>query len=250
MPSFLTHYFVAKETLKRFSDNLQNAVRPHLPLYFFGAQGADFCFFYPSVLGISQNLGSYLHRKGGYDAFAVCKAFSEQPSIFAYALGSITHYATDTVFHPFVYEKAGKSPLRHTRIESAFDSFFLNSFSKNEKPPKISLPKLSPCERQDLFLLYASIVARAGFPPLRKRTFFRAVSLFNAYLPPSSHSLRLKNAVWISAVTPKANLLFERAVRRSLAVCQEFAFAVKKNTPLSYEVFGKNYLTDVLIPRE
>ena len=136
------------------------------------------------------------------------------------------------------------------RIESAFDSFFLNSFSKNEKPPKISLPKLSPCERQDLFLLYASIVARAGFPPLRKRTFFRAVSLFNAYLPPSSHSLRLKNAVWISAVTPKANLLFERAVRRSLAVCQEFAFAVKKNTPLSYEVFGKNYLTDVLIPRE
>ncbi len=250
MPAPQTHFLIARETLKRFPKNIQDKIRPHLSLYFFGAQGADFCFFYPLTGGFSQNFGSHLHRKGGYGAFSVCKAFATQPSLFAYSLGYITHYATDTVFHPFIYQTVGRSPLRHTRVESAFDAFFKACLPQEEETADFARPKLSSRARNDLFLLYAAISARVGFPPLDKKVFYRAISLFNAYLPLSSRSLRIKNTALVSAIAPKANLFFERAVCRSLSVSAEFCLALKKNTPLSYEVFGKSYLSDKLTRSE
>ena len=246
MPAPQTHFLIARETLNRFPPNIQDKLQPHLSLYFFGAQGADFCFFYPPTSGFSKNFGSYLHRKGGYGAFGVCKAFSTQPSLFAYSLGYITHYATDTVFHPFIYQTAGRSTFRHRRIESAFDAFFKTHLPQEHETADFACPKLSTREKNDLFLLYAAISARVGFPPLDKKAFYRAVSLFNAYLPLSSRSLRKKNVALVSTLAPKANLFFERAVRRAISVSAEFCNALKKNTPLSYEVFGKSYLSDEL----
>ncbi|MBQ8308277.1 MAG: zinc dependent phospholipase C family protein [Clostridia bacterium] len=244
MPAFHTHFFIARETLKRFPDPIREKIQPYLPLYFFGAQGADFCFFYPIRSGFSQNLGSYLHRKGGYGAFTVCKAFASQPSLFAYSLGYITHYAADTVFHPYVYHLAGRSPLRHTRIEGAFDAFFKARYPQETETAEFLRPKLSARPKNDLFLLYAAISARVGFPPLDKKAFYRAISLFNAYLPLSSRSLGAKNSALVNALAAKGNLFFERALRRSLAIGAEFCLAVKNKTSLSYEVFGKSYLTD------
>ena len=241
MPAAYTHHCVAWETLASLPAAIQTKLQPHLPLYFFGAQGADFCFFYPILGGFSQNLGSYLHREGGFSAFKVCKTFSAQPPLFAYSLGYITHYAADTVFHPFVYANAGKSALKHTRIENALDRHFKATVSK--EAAQLFRAKLSPKEKTDLFLLYAAISARVGFPPLEQKAFYRAIRLFNAYLPPSSKLFSVKSAPLISHLSKQADELYKSSVLRAKDCSIAFYDCLKKKTPLPSEIFGKNYLT-------
>ena len=244
MPASYTHHSVAHKTLSLLPLSIQKKIQPHLPLYFFGAQGADFCFFYPVLGGFSQNFGSYLHRQGGFPAFNVCKTFSAQPPIFAYSLGYITHYAADTVFHPFIYAKAGKSSFRHTRIENALDCYF------KAKDPTVFAEffqaKLSQNDKKDLFLLYAAISARVGFPPLNEKSFYRAIRLFNAYLPPSSKIFSVKSSAIVSALSAQADELYLSAILRAKDCCIAFYDSLKKKTPLPSEIFGKNYLTGKL----
>ena len=244
MPAPYTHHFIAQETLSLLPDEIKTKLNPHLPLYFFGAQGADFCFFYPVRGGFPQNLGSFLHRQGGFSAFNVCKTFSVQPPIFAYSLGFITHYAADTVFHPFIYAKAGKSPIRHTRIENALDCYFK---AKAETDLfEHFRAKLSPDDKKNLFLLYAAISARVDFPPLVPKTFYRAIHLFNAYLPAASKVFSMKNSAIISSLEKRADELYKSATLHSLSFSLAFYDAFKKKTPLPSEVFGKNFLTGKL----
>ena len=243
MPAAYTHYTVARETLALLPPLIQTKLQPHLPLYFFGAQGADFCFFYPVLGGFSQNFGAYLHRKGGFSAFQVCKTFSAEPSLFAYSLGFITHYAADTIFHPFVYAKAGKSALKHTRIENALDCYF-----KAKAPNHASeyfRCKLSSTDKKNLFLLFAAISARVGFPPLDQKAFYRAIRLFNAYLPPSSKLFSVKSSALVSTLSETANELYSSAILRAVSCCLTFYDCLKKKTPLPSEIFGKNYLTGI-----
>lgn len=243
MPACYTHYSVAWETLRLLPAQVKRKIQPHLPLYFFGAQGADFCFFYPVLGGFSQNLGSYLHRRGGFSAFNVCKTFSTQAPLFAYSLGYVTHYAADVVFHPFIYEKTGKSRLRHTRLENALDRHFKERTQNKAETSEYFRAKLSKKDKQDLFFLYAAICARIGFPPLVQQSFFRAISLFNAYLPPSSTIFSIKSAALVRKVSHQADALYEQAVSYAETLCNTFYDCIKKKIPLASEIFGKNYLT-------
>lgn len=246
MPASYTHHLVAKKTLALLPKSVRKAIQPHLPLYFFGAQGADFCFFYPVLGGFSQNLGSYLHRKGGFPAFKVCKTLSVQAPIFAYSLGYITHYATDVVFHPFIYQKTGKSPLRHTRLENALDKYFKSTVENNQVEQETDAyfrAKLTAKDKETLFFLYTAICARIGFPPLEKKPFFRAISLFNAYLLPSSKLFSIKSVKLVRSVATQADSLYKKALQQSETLCNVFLESIKKKTPLSCEIFGKSYLT-------
>ena len=264
MPASYTHHLIAQQTLARMSAALQRQIAPHLPLYFFGAQGADFCFFYPVFEeNNAVNFGSFLHRKGGYDAFAVCKAFSYPlTALFAYSLGYITHYAADVTFHPYVYATAGKSPLRHTRVEGALDNYFKAQFAKpNDYTLRFFHEKLSKAHLDELFLLYTAIAVNARFPPLQKPAFLRAVALFNKYLPRASALLHSKdNAIidnlinkekrtWTYPSAPEiirqdsGDELLQKSVDFSIAAVDEFIYATKKRTPLSFATFGKNYLS-------
>ena len=241
MPAAHTHHCVAEKTLALLPPAIQTKLQPHLPLYFFGAQGADFCFFYPLLFGFSQNFGAYLHRQGGFPAFKVCQTFSADPALFAYSLGYITHYAADTVFHPFVYKKAGKSVFRHTRIENAIDCRLKATTSSTYD--EYFRTNLSPKAKKNLFLLYAVIAARVGFPPLNQRAFYRAIRLFNASLAPSSKLFSMKNSALVSTLSKKVDELYINAVSQATSYCLSFYDCIKKKTPLSSEIFGKNYLT-------
>lgn len=244
MPAAYTHHCVARETLALLPPDVRTTLQPHLPLYFFGAQGADFCFFYSVLGGFSQNFGSYLHRQGGFPAFQVCKTFSADPPLFAYSLGFITHYAADTVFHPFVYEKAGKSALKHTRIENALDRYFKTKFPNDVS--EFFRAKLSPEDKKSLFLLYAAISVRVGFPPLDPKAFYRAIRLFNAYLPPSSKLFSVKSSTLRANLSKRADELYATAILRAKDCSIAFCDCIKKKIPLSREIFGKNYLTGKL----
>ncbi len=264
MASSYTHHLVAARVFNTLPSVLKEAVAPHLSLYFFGAQGADFCFFCPLTEGVKKpvNFGSYLHRYGGFSAFNVCKLFSATDrAVFAYSLGYITHYATDIAFHPFVYATAGKSPLRHSRVERALDLFLKRLLPKEEIYEKYYAKKPGEKERQTLFLLYSAFAAASRLPVLKKRAFFRSFSLFNAYLPRSSAVLSEKNTRLINALSNEENAewanpaapvlkstdggieLFEKSVKNSLSMIEGFDLAVKNKTALSFAVFGKNYLS-------
>lgn len=262
MPSAYTHFGVARDAYAAFPPALQQTVRPFLSAYFFGAQGPDFCFFYKPA--VQPNLGSYLHRKGGYDAFRVLKMLSRrEPRIFAYALGYVSHYAADTAFHPFIYALAGRSKLRHTRLENLFDGY-LRAKDGREKTLAAEKYIYRPPDAdtgRELFFLYAVIAAQAGFSPLVKTEFSRSISLFNATLPLafsvfSASDRSLLNAIlnrekreWKHPASPQtvekvgAETLYARSVRDTVRLAEVFANAVTKNSDLSRALFGKNYLT-------
>ncbi len=228
MPAIYTHYLVSRETLKILPDEIALKIRPHLSLYYYGCYGPDFCFFY-KPLRKKENLGSFLHKRGGFTSFQVLKAFSQTPALLAYSLGYITHYAADVCFHPFVYQET-KSLLEHSKLENAIDGYL-----KEEGKPKDFPPALSQAEKQELFVAYAAITAKCDLPPLEKTAFFRAISLFNAYLP-------MPNALlWGKTPVKKAVVdgLFLRSVTLSKELCEKFL----QPSPLTVTDFGKNYLT-------
>ena len=261
MPSAFSHFIFASQVLEQTPAPLKELLYDHLPLYFFGAQGADFCFFYPVFKSFSkvENFGRYLHKKGGYAALCVCKAFALDERLYAYTLGYLTHYAADTVFHPFVYAQAGKSPLRHSRVEAALDSYFA---AKQESCPLFADyfgKQPTKDETDELFLLYAAISANAGFPPLDKPAFLRAVRLFNAYLPLPNAVFGKQNKLRDRLVniprepwthphtgveyTDGAEELFTRTITQTKTLVSGFLQAIKNRTPLPRDLFAKNYLS-------
>ena len=122
MPASYLHQAVARAVV---GDN---------PLALAGAEGPDplfYCFHRYKNLISPFALGSYLHkaRTGNLLASLVFVASSSRPSErFDYALGFLTHYATDTTFHPYVYAHSytpgGKySPNMHCTLEHALDTW-------------------------------------------------------------------------------------------------------------------------------
>lgn len=244
MPAVYTHHLLANRVFYALSNELQQTVCKLPRAYYFGAQGADFAFFYRPLRGKSNNFGSFLHRKGGYTAFSVLKELAfYDPFARSYALGFITHYAADTLFHPDVYALSKNSLLRHSRIENAVDRLL------HEKYPHADggffRIKLTKPERNDLFAIYAVIAAKSGYPTLLKPSFLRAINLFNAYTPLSfsifSENPSFKESSPFSL--EKADKLLAQAEELSKALIAEFIDCAKTGKPLSQELFGKNYLT-------
>ncbi|MBQ7323752.1 MAG: zinc dependent phospholipase C family protein [Clostridia bacterium] len=237
MPASFTHFSIADVVFQNASPSLQEKMQADLPLYYFGAQGADFCFFYRTLPNVQPNLGSHLHREGSFSAFLTLHSLSKRnPAILAYALGYITHYVADTTFHPFIYASGGENPLRHSRLESLLD---LHVSKRIEKSPNLSLfkNKFTDEEKELLFLLYCAIATKAQLSLPKKTPFLRAISLFNATMP-------LPNLIF-NTFTPNlltqlfdADKLFQLTVKRSLTLMETFL-----NDPLSKRVFGKNFLT-------
>ncbi len=248
MPSVFTHYLVARESVKE-AELVESEL---LPLYFYGAYGPDFCFFY-KFLDPKQNLGSYIHRQGGYQSFRVLQALSaKSPAVRAYALGFITHYAADVVFHPFVYKVAKKSLLKHSRVENALDGFLKRTMGEENDP---YLPyfrkKLSEKEKDELFFAYAAIALKNNFPPLEKSGFRRAISLFNAYVPMPNAFFRGEKD-WGDTFVGEGEReqalaveLFLKAVDLSKSLFAEFLSCAENRTPLPRSSFGKNFLSGV-----
>ncbi|MBQ7948727.1 MAG: zinc dependent phospholipase C family protein [Clostridia bacterium] len=263
MPATYTHHLIAKYALDTLPTAVQNVVRTNLPLYFFGAQGADFCFFYRFLNPKSKNLGSFLHRKGGYTAFCTLKTLASRDlKLFTYMLGFATHYAADVTFHPFVYAQSGKSPLRHSRIEGALDIHFKRQFPLSHEYASLLHKKLAEESLNDLFLAYSAIAAKCGFPPLQKPSFLRAVSLFNAYPPitsaifPNENSRTFQKALnekqlpWAYPAAPivrndSADMLFEKAVDFAAQSFEKLMECIQNQRAPSREWFGKNYLTGI-----
>jgi hypothetical protein len=242
---------VARQSLNSLPPRIQEKITPYLPLYYFGAQGADFCFFYRPLSQKNNNFGSYLHRTGGYKVFDVLhRASAQSPALFAYAAGYITHYAADVILHPYVYAFSKKSTWTHTRIESALDFAYGKQYSKLAKEDfkRYFKPCLSNANKGELFTLYQDVAKTCGLPPLIKPAFHRAISYFNAYLPLSftlltqeRHSLML--AVFGEEYSQKVSSLFLSICVRARMLTREFLHTLETAAPLPKIFFDKSFLT-------
>lgn len=247
MPAEYTHHLIAEYALRTLPADVLKKIRPYLSLYFFGAQGPDFCFFYKFFPREKPNLGSYLHRQGGYTAFETLKTLSARdPQTLAYALGYVTHYAADTAFHPYVYAVAGNSSLRHTAFENALDKYYRDRYPLATEPVHASLfhKKPYPSEKEKLFSIYTEIAQSTRRPPIIKASFFRSLTRFNAYLPLSFQIFsRCKLRERPQVFTTNAETLLRISYERASNLFTAFLFCMKQNLPLPRAAFGKNYLT-------
>lgn len=135
MPAQYTHQIYA-ETLLSLLPEEERARISDLPAYYLGAQGGDVFYFLRLVTPGGGNLGKYLHNTDVYGFFSEMLASLRRDgssAALSYAAGYVTHYALDTVFHPFVYGTTEKfiaahpkSRIRwHAYIESDIDSHFI-----------------------------------------------------------------------------------------------------------------------------
>lgn len=266
MPTSFTHYHVAKHAFLSISSPLRRAVELFPDAYYFGAQGADFCFFLPVKKYGQLNFGRFLHRGGGYGFFKTLAEFSQKnPLIFAYSLGFITHYAADVALHPYVYSLSGSSKLLHARVEGSFDKFLSNGISKREETEFLKTLKPEKSLQAEWIPPYLKYAVEQGYRPFQAAEFSRAISLFNAYTaasfpfskrakPPfSKEKLYNENhSPWRYPADPtiqsfqSVDELLQSAIRESLRLFQEFSSAVENKIAPLRELFGKNYVSGLL----
>ena len=190
MPASYVHQCVADaacDALSLYTDaTLRSAVRA-------GSEGPD-PFFYSllSLPGqtVAPKLGSVLHTQKTDDfALALCDACAGSALTRAYACGFLTHYATDTTFHPFVYahsltaEGAYSSTL-HCTLEHQFETMLYRRQGHSTGLPvqMAGIAALTSEERMQIATALAKALARV-FPELPvsparvKRSFDDAVGL-------------------------------------------------------------------------
>lgn len=260
MPAAYTHFAVARETFLRLPQPLQNKISSP-ELYFFGAQGADFCFFYRAFRPSEINFGRFLHNKGSYGFFrTLLPCAGRDGALFDYALGYLTHYAADCVFHPYVYHLSGKSPVKHSKAEGALDFYFRDRDIKNK--PEEGFEKyfncpIAPREASSLFMLYALAAARADRDPLIKEAFLKSIKSYRAYTRFSARMFAKEHEELLNAerkewqypddktivMTDGADQMFDRAVESSILLINEFHECLVFGQPLNKDLFGKNFLS-------
>ena len=183
MPTAFTHQLIAEDAITP-----SRAETLRLADYYFGAQGPDPFFFYRFFTMRKNNLGRLLHKDDVYGTFECMLEYSRtHPAALGYALGYITHYAADAVFHPYVYyyafsrcgTRSGRSAL-HTQMESDFDSYFLSK--EGTEVGEYRLPySPSDLDLADITGMFMAVFAEKGIAVVAKDV-YRAVRGWFRYL--------------------------------------------------------------------
>lgn len=241
MPTAITHQLLAEEVFAASDASLRKRVAS-LPLYYFGAQGPDFWFAH-GAFSLTDNLGRHLHTRRPLLFFRILAAAGRTDAdVFSYAAGYLTHYAADTVFHPYVYgmmRKLGReSKYLHHAIEHALDGALLRAL-RGVSLLRARLPKAGDVNVEKLGKIYETYVryARAtGRDVPARADYFRALRRYDAL-----------NAVRTPFYTKEyalpAEKLFTLAKRESLRLLPRLA----AGTPLKACDFGRNFLSGEIV---
>ena len=226
MPSSFTHYLVGR------------SVCALLPFPFstpceVGCQGGDFAFFLPSF-SRKNNLGRVLHRGDPYAFFSRLASYCfYRPETLSYALGYLTHYATDVCFHPYIYRTIRKG-LSHAALESVVDAYFLRK--EGRASYRIPVNMLSQKEREDIARLYLEIsdrrVTAKGFASA-----CRALDLISRRVLPMLSNRQEET----ERDSKKWEELLSRSVSLSLRLASEFLPCAQNGGELSKNSFMRDF---------
>lgn len=146
-----------------------------------GAEGPDplfYCFHHAKGAPLPFALGSRLHKSRTGAFLVSLLRGAKTPAQRDYALGFLTHYATDTTFHPFVYAHSsapdGKySTNLHCTLEHALDAWLYREEGHAAGTPRhmAGVAALSAAECAEIAELMCGAVAET-YPDVRVQPAF------------------------------------------------------------------------------
>lgn len=159
MPAFAAHHLLAKQVYDTFRANPRFAQLEERP-FLLGAQGPDPLLFHRLIPGYmpgrsARGVSSALHRASPNKIFSAMadylKEHPERTAAFSYACGFLTHYALDSVAHPYIYyvqsalRRARHIPyipfIVHNRIEANIDAGIINRILGEPDARKFNAPE-------------------------------------------------------------------------------------------------------------
>lgn len=242
MPTSVTHQILAEEVYKELPKKISAEILS-LPHFYLGAQGCDICFMYKAVSTLGDNLGQFVHAVKPLSFFRILWEESRKSAeVRSYAYGYLTHYAADTIFHPFIYDLMGgkERVLKHHAIEHAYDAALLKKY-KSGSLSAYRLPAFGKVEIDGIYKVYARYARVSGWGELSKPAFRRAVKYYAAFV-----SFRLP---WYRKkyVRPSERL-FEESRARALKLLKEFRASADGVFPA--DSFGRHYLNGEIVKEE
>lgn len=191
MPSSITHQLIAEEAVNRLPLPVRETAEKHRDYFILGAQGPDALFFIKPLSKKEFNIGRYLHRYDVYETFRFFLRYLETLSaenlsrMTAYVAGFVSHYAADTVFHPFVYayvKAHGRRGMLHQLIETDWDVYFARTHGQSAVGWKFPFSAKKLCREQELYFLYRALSEKLNRLPLKQKTFQKGIKNFTRYL--------------------------------------------------------------------
>jgi len=233
MASAYVHKSIAKK-VEQLSSPINSAAKKDEQLYFSGAQGPDFAFFCGKKGG--ENIGKLLHRKYIYPVFGALLALCRKDeTILPYALGICSHYATDVIFHGYIYPAiAGRKSKKiiHAAMERGMDEYFssLNGEKLNYSFLKAPMPVA-----KKIASAFSALPIEADFSAKEVCSGFNR---FRLYLNSANRLLYYKAAADEKKGWGK---LYNSSVELSIKIGEEFISRIDGGD-LDKKLFAFNYL--------
>jgi len=153
MPSIYTHYAFALDVKKRLSKEIQKQINNKLDYYIMFSQSFDNLYYY-NFLSLRKGdhirkLGTYAHNHRVNQYFMNIinyikdNKLQQNDEVINYLLGSINHYISDSIIHPYIsyrtgrYSKKRENETRkykgiHTNTEIKIDSYYYNKLTNKD----------------------------------------------------------------------------------------------------------------------
>lgn len=155
MPDILTHLLCAEESKKNLHGDLKKILKNHSKIYNLGAQGPDLFFYYKvypwqnanetdryaSLIHANRttdffmNAANSIKRSIHHDpmGFFTTKNYTDIHRHFSYLAGFLTHYAVDTICHPYIFYFSGvKGHYNHKYLECIIDTLMMDIYDAKD----------------------------------------------------------------------------------------------------------------------
>lgn len=177
MPDIYAHVLCAEGALKKMPIQIKALIEKNMPAYRLGAQGPDFFFYYniepwKDDEGFPK-IGNKLHSEKINQFFlSAAKYIKDNKKYFsvdkielylAYISGFLTHYALDSIAHPYIYYISGiEAGKNHKYLEGSIDTLLMLFYGKRnsgklirqEKSKKTELAEFVSHQMLDVFDMY------------------------------------------------------------------------------------------------
>lgn len=196
MPNVITHGLLAQDVIGQLEPTLlTQAIQDYPSAYLFGSNGPDYLFYYLVLKPFpGHELNSEITKLGGRVHTEKINDFYQQGiqwlaglegedyTIFkSYLAGHLTHWALDTVAHPYVFHKtgviAGDERYHHFRMESMIDTLMVTLVKKGQLKdyPSYKFVKLSKKEKLVIAKGYQFIINAIFSKKYKLKTFITAM---------------------------------------------------------------------------
>lgn len=150
MPALYVHNQFGNRVLQKLDVKKRAFLLKNLRQFRIGLHGPDYLFFYKplSPNPISQ-IGFQIHERPAsefmeYARRVIWENGTESPE-YAYILGFICHFASDSECHPFVAEEMKRTGIGHVELESEFEKFLMRK--NGEDPFSYPVGKTFPTDK-------------------------------------------------------------------------------------------------------